>query len=204
MEKVSRKYDIIYADPPWSYRVWNGKANGSTAGNHYDTQSLGYLACLDIASLSNPDSVLFMWATFPCLLEALALGRAWGFHYKTIAFVWVKRNLHNHDLFMGMGYYTRANAEIVLLFTRGKSLRRINKDVPQVLICPKGKHSQKPADIRRRIEQLFGNRPRVELFARSRNGFFPDIEYEGWDVFGNEVNSSIPINLNQHLFPLKV
>lgn len=199
-----RKYDIIYADPPWAYKVWSEKTAGRTASRHYNTQSLGYLACLDIASLSNPDCVLLMWATFPCLAEAFALGRAWGFRYKTVAFVWVKRNRHNHDLFLGMGYYTRANAEVVLLFTKGRPLKRVNKDVPQVLICPKGKHSQKPPEIRRRIERLFGDRRRLELFARSRDGFFPDTEYEGWDVFGNEANSSIPVNLNQYLFTLKI
>lgn len=204
MEKVSRKYDVIYADPPWEYKVWSKKGNGRSAEAHYNTQSLGYLALIDIASLCNPDCVLFMWATFPCLPEAFSLGKAWGFKYKTVAFVWVKRNQHNHSLFLGMGYYTRANAEIVLLFTKGRSLKRINKDVPQVLIHPKGKHSQKPPEIRHRIERLFGNRSRLELFARSRNGFFQDTEYEGWDVFGNEANHSIPINLNQHLFPLKV
>lgn len=204
MEKVSKKYDIIYADPPWEYRVWGRKNVGSTAVNHYNTQSLGYLACMDIASLSNTDSALFMWATFPCLLEALALGKTWGFSYKTVAFVWVKRNQHNHDLSLGMGYYTRANAEIVLLFTKGKPLQRTSKNVPQVLISPKGKHSQKPQEIRSRIEKLFGDRSRLELFARSRDGFFQDIEYKGWDVFGNEANHSIPINLNQYLFPLKM
>jgi N6-adenosine-specific RNA methylase IME4 len=204
MEKVSRKYDIIYADPPWEYRVWSKKGSGRSAEAHYTTQSLGYLACMDIASLCNPDCVLFMWATFPCLLEAFALGKAWGFIYKTVAFVWIKRNQHNQNLSTGMGYYTRANAEVVLLFTKGKALPRTSKNVSQVLISPKGKHSQKPPEIRNRIERLFGDRFRLELFARSRDGFFQDVEYEGWDVFGNEANRSISINLNRHLFPLKI
>ena len=79
-----------------------------------------YVTAKSVSSIANADSVLFMWATFPCLLEALALGKAWGFTYKTVAFVWVKRNQHNHDLSVGMGYYTSANAEIVLLFTKGR------------------------------------------------------------------------------------
>ena len=204
MERANRKYDIIYADPPWEYKVWSEKTAGRTASRHYTTRSLGYLACMDIASLCNPDCALLMWATFPCLQEAILLGKAWGFTYKTVAFVWIKQNRQNHELFVGMGYYTRANAEIVLLFTRGKPLKRIRKDVKQVLISPKGKHSQKPPEIRNRIVSLFGDRPRLELFARSRDGFFPDTEYEGWDVFGNEANHSIPVNFNQYLFTLKI
>lgn len=204
MENVKKKYDIIYADPPWEYRVWGKKGTVSTATNHYNTQSLGYLACMDIASICNTNSVLFMWATFPCLLEALALGKAWQFTYKTVAFVWVKRNKHNYSPSLGMGHYTRANAEVVLLFTRGRSLERASKNIPQVLISPKGKHSQKPPEIRNRIEKLFGDRSRLELFARSRDGLFQDIEYEGWDVFGNETAKTIPVNLNQQLFPLTI
>ena len=204
MKGEGKKYDIIYADPPLEYKVWSKKGNGRYAEAHYNTQSLGHLVLMDIGSLCNAGCVLFMWATLPCLPEALALGKAWGFTYKTVAFVWVKRNKHNHNLFQGMGYYTRANAEVVLLFTKGHSLKRIHKDVPQVLIHPKGKHSQKPPEIRRRIERLFGDLPRLELFARSRDGLFQDAEYEGWDVFGDEANHSIPINLNQHLFQLKM
>lgn len=198
-----KKYDIIFADPPWEYRVWSKKGERRTAASFYETQKLGYLATMDIASLCNPDCVLLMWATFPCLKEALLLGKAWGFQYKTIAFVWVKRNLHDHGLHVGMGHYTRANAEVVLLFTRGKALKRVNKNVQQVVITPKGKHSQKPDEVRRRIVRLFGDHPRLELFARSRAGLFPDEEYRGWDVFGNEANGSIPINIKQLLFTFK-
>ena len=203
MGTVGKKYDIIYADPPWEYRVWSKKGERRTAASFYETQTLGYLAAMDIASLCNPDCVLLMWATFPCLQEALLLGKAWGFQYKTVAFVWVKRNLHDHGLHVGMGHYTRANAEVVLLFTKGKSLQRVSKNVQQVVITPKGKHSQKPDEVRKRIVRLFGDRPRLELFARSRAGFFPDEEYRGWDVFGNEANGSIPINSKQLLFTLK-
>ena len=96
---------------------------------------------------------------------------------------------------MGMGYYTRANAEMVLLFSKGKHIKRVNKNVEQVLVAVKGRHSQKPTEIRQRIVQLFGDLPRIELFARSRNGLFADEEYRGWDVFGNEVNNSINLPL---------
>lgn len=89
-----------------------------------------------------------------------------------------------------MGYCTRANAEIVLLFTKGKPLKRICKNVQQVIITKRGKHSEKTSEIRNRIVRLFGDLPRLELFARDRGGFFPDNEFEGWDVFGDEVKNS--------------
>jgi site-specific DNA-methyltransferase (adenine-specific) len=105
--------------------------------------------------------------------------------------VWVKVNPESGKPFFGLGYYTRANAESVLLFTRGQPLKRVRRDVGQLVVTRVGPHSQKPAEVRERIVRLFGDLPRVELFARSRPGFFPDEEYRGWDVFGNEVNGSI-------------
>lgn len=192
MGAVQKKYKIVYADPPWEYKVWSGKGKGRNAESHYTTQPIDFLQSFNVPSFVADDCALLLWATFPCLKEAFALGEAWGFIYKTVAFTWIKLNRNSHRPFVGMGHYTRANAEIVLLFTKGKPLKRITKNVEQVLISKIGKHSQKPPEIRNRIVQLFGNLPRIELFARSRKGFFPDYEYEGWDVYGNEVNNSIP------------
>lgn len=187
-----KKYNIIYADPPWSYRMWSERGNArSAAANHYKTQDVIDIKRINVQSITDPNCALLMWATFPNLKEAIHLGECWGFVFKTVAFVWVKKNKNIDTPFTGMGYYTRANAEIVLLFMKGKPLKRINKNVEQVLFSSIGKHSQKPPEIRERIVKLFGDLPRVELFARSRDGFFPDCEYEGWDVFGNEVNGSI-------------
>lgn len=134
--------------------------------------------------------MLLMWATFPCLEQALVLGREWGFTYKTVAFTWVKTNKNNGKLFLGMGYYTRANAEIVLLFTKGKPLTRMARNVPQALVSSRLRHSEKPPEIRKRIVELLGNRPRLEMFARDKAG--TDL-FGGWDVFGNEVKQSIVI-----------
>jgi len=191
MDRTDKKYCIIYADPPWEYRVWSKKGEGRSAASHYSTQAIAHLKNLPVAKICAANCVLLMWATAPCLKEAFELGEAWGFTYKTVAFVWVKTNKNNQTLFTGLGYYTRANAEMVLLFTKGKPLKRKHKNVKQVLISKIGEHSVKPPEIRERIVLLFGDLPRVELFARSRQGFFPDYEYEGWDVFGNEVNNSI-------------
>lgn len=186
-----KKYNVIYADPPWEYKVWSKKGEGRSAESHYKTQGIDYLKSMDINSIADNDCALLMWATYPCLLEAIELGKAWGFNYKTVAFTWVKKNKIADTPFVGMGYYTRANAEIVLLFTKGKALPRANKDVQQVLFSEVGKHSQKPHEVRKRIVRLFGELPRVELFARTRDGMFGNYEYEGWDVFGNEVENSI-------------
>lgn len=191
---MTKKYAVIYADPPWQYKVWSKKGIGRSPERHYQTQSLDFLKRMNIEALCNPNCVLLMWATFPCLEQALELGRTWGFIYKTIAFTWVKTNRNNNNVFMGMGYYTRANAEIVLLFTKGKSLIRHAKDVPQVLVAPRGKHSVKPDEIRNRIVRLFGDVNRLELFARQNSTDCNDKNpFEGWDVFGNEVNNSIEI-----------
>lgn len=190
---MEKKYSIVYADPPWQYKVWSKKGAGRSAESHYTTQDIGRLKAINVQALCCDNCALFMWATYPCLKDAFALGEAWGFSYKTVAFTWIKRNKHNGNFFTGMGYYTRANAELVLLFTKGRPLKRINNNVEQVLVSKKGRHSQKPPEIRERIVQLFGDLPRIELFARSRDGFFPDEEYNGWDVFGNEVNHSVQI-----------
>lgn len=190
---MKRKYKIIYADPPWTYRVWNKKGKGRTAVHHYQTQATNDLAKMDIEEISDKDAALFMWVTFPLLNDGLLLGKAWGFQYKTVAFVWIKQNKNNDRLFLGMGHYTRANAEIVLLFTKGKSLKRCARNVAQVVISKIGRHSQKPAEIRNRIVRLFGALPRIELFARKNPEMFLDDEYKGWDVFGNDVPNSISL-----------
>lgn len=192
---MAKKYKIIYADPPWAYKVWSDKGQGRSAESHYTTME--DVSEIDISPLCETDCVLLMWATFPCLQEALKLGSDWGFIYKTVAFTWVKKNPISESNFVGMGYYTRANAEICLLFTKGKPLNRESKAVQQVyeeVVDYKiGKHSQKPHEFRKRIVKLFGDVPRVELFARTREGMFGDYEYEGWDVFGNQVNNSITL-----------
>ena len=126
--------------------------------------------------------MLFLWVTFPTLLESFEVIRAWGFQYKTVAFVWIKQNKKSDGLFWGMGYWTRANAEICLLATKGHP-KRVSKRVHQVVISHIEEHSKKPNEVRNRIVDLTGDVPRIELFARQT--------YEGWDAWGNEVQSDI-------------
>lgn len=176
------KYSVIYADPPWQYRVWSKKGTGRSAESHYSTMSLEDIKALPVHLLAAKDCTLFLWVTFPLLKEAWPVLDAWGFTYKSVAFVWVKLNRKASTLFTGMGYWTRANAEICLLATRGHP-KRANAGVHQVILSHIEEHSKKPEEARSRIVRLMGDVPRIELFARSRA--------PGWDVWGNEAAGSI-------------
>ena len=126
------KYPIIYADPPWRY---SAKKVQGAAENHYPTMSIEELCALPVAELAAKDSALFIWATFPQLPEALRLIRAWGFTYKSVAFVWLKKNRRADSWFYGLGFWTRANAEICLLATKGHPKRQA-ADIHQFIISP--------------------------------------------------------------------
>jgi len=157
--------------------------------------SLEDICALPIKDLSQDNAVLLMWVTFPKLDWALPVVNSWGFEYKTCAFVWVKTNkkyqtnqtsflpTDSFDKFTGMGYYTRSNAEICLLATRGNPLPRLCHDINQIVYEPVEEHSKKPTVIRKYITDLFGDLPRIELFARQKA--------DGWDCWGNEVESDI-------------
>lgn len=147
--------------------------------------SMEDIKALPVVELADRDCALFLWVTFPMLREAWSVMEAWGFAFKTVAFVWIKLNRKADTLFTGMGYWTRANAEICLLATRG-SPKRQAKNVHQVIVSHVEEHSKKPEEARRRIEALMGDVPRVELFARQKP--------EGWDVWGNEVDSDVELS----------
>ena len=157
-------YNIIYADPPWRYE--QRKVQGA-AENHYPTMSIDELCALPVPELAAKDCTLFLWATFPQLPEALRLIRA------------------SPSWFYGMGYWTRSNAEICLLATKGKPKRQ-SAGVHQFIISPIEQHSKKPDDARDKILALMGDLPRVELFARQKT--------PGWDVWGNEIASDITLS----------
>lgn len=137
-----------------------------------------------MADLADSDSALLLWVTYPQLQEAFKLIRAWGFSYKTVAFVWIKQNRSGHGYFMGLGFWTRGNSEICLLATKGHP-KRISKKVHQLVFSPLQEHSKKPDIVRKKIVELFGDLPRIELFARKKE--------KGWDVWGNEVESDIEL-----------
>ena len=179
-----KQYAVIYADPPWQYRVYSTKHRTRGAELHYPTMCLEEIKALPVESLAARDCVLFLWATMPNLREAMEVIEAWGFTYKTVAFVWVKQNKLADSLFWGMGYWTRSNAELCLLATRGHPKRRSTR-VHQVLLSHVEEHSRKPREVRERIEELMGRLPRIELFAREKA--------PGWDAWGNEIQSDISL-----------
>ena len=134
------------------------------------------------------DRFLLSPVSYTHLCEALEVLTAWGFSYKTVAFVWVKQNRKNDDLFTGMGYWTRANAEICILATKGHP-KRVDAGVRQVILSHIEEHSKKPDEARERIVRLMGDLPRVELFARQSP--------EGWDVWGNEVECTAHLPMEE-------
>jgi N6-adenosine-specific RNA methylase IME4 len=173
-------YSVIYADPPWSYRDKRdgNDRNAGSASNQYSTMSPQDIKELPIGELASDNCMLFMWATFPNLQEALNVIKAWGFVYKTQAFTWIKTNRKSGTPFFGIGYYTKSNCEVCLLGVKGKPIK-ISDSVSSVVISPLRRHSQKPDEVRDRIVQLCGDVPRIELFAR--------VKTDGWEVWGDEV-----------------
>lgn len=186
-------YSIIYADPPWSYD--DKSLNRGGAERHYPTMSIEEICALPVANQCAENSILFLWGTWPKLFEASAVIDAWGFKYKTLAFLWVKANRSTEigqsmffaeepPVFWGMGHWTRSNTEPCLLAVRGKP-KRISGGVHQVVYASVAEHSRKPDEVRTRIVDLCGDLPRLELFARRRTA--------GWDAFGNEIEESIAL-----------
>jgi N6-adenosine-specific RNA methylase IME4 len=181
---MNEKYEIVYADPPWKYLTYSNKGQGRSAESHYSTMSVEEICNLPVSEITSENAVLFLWITFPMLNQAFRVIEAWGFNYKTVAFVWVKLNRIARSLFWGLGFWTRANAEVCLLATKGHP-KRLSAKVHQVIISPIEEHSKKPGEARERIIQLLGDVPRIELFARQKT--------DGWDVWGNEVDSDVSL-----------
>lgn len=180
-----KKYNIIYADPPWTFKTYSEKGKGRSAERHYECMSLEEIKALPIQNICADDCMLFMWVTFPMLEHGLEVINDWGFTYKGLAFNWFKRNRKANTFFWGMGYYTRANSEVCLLATKGKP-KRVARNVHSVIEMDEyidtkiEGHSKKPDEARDKIIQLCGDLPRIELFAREK--------VDGWDSIGYEVN----------------
>lgn len=176
---MGKKYKIIYADPPWQYRVYSKKGQGRSAENHYHTMNIKDIMALPVDKIADKDCILFLWITFPCLKEGIEVMERWGFKYKTCGFNWVKRNKKKNTYFMGLGFWTRSNSEVCLIGTKGQP-KRVSKSVTQICDARIMEHSKKPAEIRERIVELCGELPRVELFARDK--------VKGWDSLGDEID----------------
>lgn len=188
-------YGAILADPPWFYKTWDWKKDAALRTGQgrppYETMSLEDIAALPVGELAAADCSLFLWATWPNLLDALAVIQAWGFTYKTAGFVWTKAHAGQLEMFdeailgyMGLGYWTRANSEPCLLATRGRP-KRVAADVRQAIIEPRREHSRKPDCVHERIERLVAG-PYLELFARQKR--------PGWTAWGNETDKFNPVD----------
>lgn len=176
-------FGAIYADPPWLFEIW-GKAKGASRDPKYPCAGVEDLIAMPVAELAAQDCALFMWVTWPMLLDSIRLVEAWGFNYKTCAFAWIKAHSGQIEMFrddtdvqVGLGYWTRANSEVCLLATKGKP-KRLHADVRQAIIEPRREHSRKPDCVYGRIERLVAG-PYLELFARSTR--------PGWTSWGNQV-----------------
>jgi len=180
----SKRYSIVYADPPWEYRQSGSKTNlRGMAKQHYNTMKTNEICKMPVRNICSDDCILFLWATFPNYNQALSVMESWGFIYKTAAFLWVKKNKKANSLFWGMGAYTRANAEPLLIGISKKTKAKksvISHKIHQVVESPIERHSEKPDIFRKKIVELLGDLPRIELFAREK--------VQGWDSWGNETD----------------
>jgi site-specific DNA-methyltransferase (adenine-specific) len=186
---VSSGFQVLYADPPWQYANRGTLANGFRGGasQHYPLMKIEQLCGLPVGEVAGQDAVLFLWVPSPKLLEyGPPVLAAWGFEYKTIAFCWVKVTRGSGcglcgggKPAIGCGAYTRPSVELCLLATRGKTLKPARHDVLQVIHAPRGKHSEKPEAVARRIERLYSGVRKIELFARR--------ERPGWTCVGHEL-----------------
>jgi len=187
-EFSGKKYEIIYADPPWDY---NGKLQFdksssakeeldaereifiSSASFKYPTLKKEELFRLRVDKIRAENCLLFMWATNPHLAQAIEVGQSWGFEYKTVAFVWDKM-IHNP------GKYTLSNCELCLVFKHGKIPQpRGARNIQQLVRSPRRAHSMKPDEVRHHIEAMFPTQAKIELFARGR--------FNKWDEWGLDV-----------------
>ncbi len=192
-----KKYDIIYADPPWDYGGkmqfdksgrkdvnvnWQNDIFISAANFKYPTLKTKEMRRIPIYEIAKDDCLLFMWVTNPHLEQGIELGKAWGFEYRTVAFVWDKMN-HNP------GKYTLSYCELCLVFKRGRiPTPRGARNVKQLIRVPRGEHSEKPIEVLRSIELMFPAQEKIELFARHKP--------KGWDVWGLDVREEYEVANN--------
>ena len=190
-----RYYKVIYADPPWSYGNQGfGKRQGGVESRSYAPESGRYsvMSIQDIKNLgtsiekvTSGNAACLLWVTSPFLKHGIEVMEAWGFKYSTIAFCWSKITSSGKDV-ANLGYYTLGNVELCLLGIKG-SVKRQRRDVRQLVRSERRAHSMKPLEVRNRIDLIFGDVPKLELFAREKA--------EGWDVWGDQVESDVELEL---------
>jgi len=187
-----KKYQIIYADPPWLFHrkmKSSGKGGSYLAlERHYKTKTTKFndLKKLNVAGITAETAMCFMWTTDGHIKQAIDLMESWGFKYKTVGFYWIKKYQSGKQVCF-MGAYTMKCGELCLLGTKGSATKLIkNPKVRSLLEEKRQEHSKKPDEARKRIVSFVGDIPRIELFARQKT--------EGWDVWGDEVESDIDLS----------
>lgn len=186
-----KKYQIIYADPPWDFgnRMYSSNKNDHhrEISRAYSVMNTKDICALPVRSITADDSICFMWSTDAHIPDALKVMEAWGFKYKTIAFIWNKKEKSGKQVCY-MGQWTMKGSEIVLLGTKGKMTKFLKSRKVRQLVEAKrdrGKHSKKPQEVRDKIVEMFGDLKKIELFSREK--------VEGWHSWGNEVESDISL-----------
>lgn len=184
------RYSLILADPCWSFDNWSEKGEDRNAKSWYDCMSVDELKALPVGDLAADDCMLACWATTPMLPQAFEVIAHWGFEFVTVGFVWVKLNKTvgkrrdidlDKDIWMSTGYWSRSNAELVLLAKKGQP-KRLSKSVREVVFEPRAKHSEKPLIFRKLLEDLIEADRRIELFCRHDAN-------QNWDAWGNQVGA---------------
>ena len=180
-----KKYQIIYADPPWNFNqvvgiYQDGGRPDRFTKDHYSCMSLAEIKALPVSSIADKDCALFLWTTDAHLPEALQVINSWGFRYKTVAFIWEKLTIKG-NLCANIGAWTMKNAELCLIGTKGNMVKyKKQRNIFQLVRAVRTVHSAKPEEVRRNIEALFGDLSRIELFARQKT--------EGWDAIGFDID----------------
>jgi len=178
----NKKYKVIYADPPWQYsskHYQDGGRDFKDLKSYYNTMNIQELKNLPIELLADKDCACFMWVTDSHLYEGVEVLKAWGFQYKTIAFHWVKKTKHGKTA-INTAPWTLKSCELCILGTKGQvSKYKVSNNVKALIEAERTEHSKKPNEARKRIEMLFGDVPKIELFARER--------VVGWDSWGDQL-----------------
>lgn len=187
------KYNIIYADPPWKFgsRLANGNDKNGVVnlrqvkiGDNYRVMTTAEICRIPVKDIAADNAVLFLWTTDAHLEEAITVINAWGFKYKTIGFTWIKKEKSGVQSCY-VGFWTCKCGEICLLATKGNMSKHLKRrNIRQLVEDVRGKHSEKPNEVRRRIIEMFGDElPKIELFARQK--------FDNWHAWGDEVISDI-------------
>lgn len=176
---ASGKYSLAVIDPPWNWKEWGVSISGNARRAPYEKLDVSALASLPISRMLEDDAAVILWVIDSMLPQAMKCVEAWGLSFRTVGFYWTKEKPSGKE-HIGLGYYTRANPEQAWILTKGKGIRRQSRAVRRWIHAPSGAHSEKPDIFYRKVDELFGNIPRVDVFARKRR--------EGWDVIGNEID----------------